>query len=198
MRGGDLAGIVLVVDFDGTLVHLTVDFEDLRRRVRELLNTSHELRPLGESLNSLNVPEELKKKAWELIEEEELKSTERVDQSLLERNVSVLREISSRGAKIVVATHRSLRSLKPFLETTQLGEVAAEVLTRDAHPSRLSQLTHVAKRYSGCCIVFLGDTVYDEKAARDAGILFVKVEKPEEFAEKAWVAVEACGLRARG
>lgn len=198
MKSGELAGVVLVVDFDGTLVNLAVDFEGLRRRVRALLNTTHELRPLGESLNSLDVPEELKKKAWEMIEEEEVKSAERVDQSILERNVGVLREISSRGAKIVVATHRSRRSLNPFLESTSLWEIAEEVLTRDSHPSRISQLKYVAEKYSGYCIVFLGDTVYDEEAAREAGLLFVKVGKPEEFAEKAWTAIEACRAQRTG
>ncbi|MEM4558315.1 MAG: HAD family hydrolase, partial [Desulfurococcaceae archaeon] len=62
---------VVVLDVDGTLIPILVDFEKLRSDVRRLLGVDHPLRPLGESLARLQVSDEAKRRAWELIEREE-------------------------------------------------------------------------------------------------------------------------------
>lgn len=183
---------IAIVDIDGTLIPILVNFDELRDRVREVLGVREELRPLGEKLEELQVPQELKKRAWELIELEELRSIERIDVSQVRENVSALRELRANGFRIVIATHRSLATSLPLLEKLGIRDLVDEIVTRDLSVNRAAQLKYLREKYEGSCMVFIGDTRYDAEASAEAGVPFIWVGSFSEFPRKIAEALLLC------
>ncbi|AFL66482.1 HAD family hydrolase [Desulfurococcus amylolyticus] len=170
----------IVIDVDGTLIPSLVDFDKLRRRIREELGVSHELKPLGLSLSRLDIPMEKKKRAWEMIEEEELNSIRLLDPGSVSTNISEVIKMVENGFKVVIATHRSKRTLEPLLEKLGLTNYISEYVTRDYSIDRVEQLNYLKAKYSE--IVFIGDTMYDEEASIKADTRFYRVKSYTELA----------------
>lgn len=183
---------VLVLDLDGTIVPLAVDFDALRVEIRRLLGVDHPLRPLGESLCSLNVDEELKKQAWALIERAELESIERIDPDSLRENVEAIKRVSGLGVQVVLVTMRSTNTLRPLLEKLGLINMFSEIITRDISPSRLRQLEIVKLHHLGDKLLFIGDTAYDEEAARRLGVEFYRVYSFKDLPQAIAQALRSC------
>jgi hypothetical protein len=68
-----------VIDVDRTIIPFLIDFEKSRSRNREITGLDHPLKPLAESLSCLQIEEELKRRAWVLIENEELESISKLN-----------------------------------------------------------------------------------------------------------------------
>lgn len=189
-------GCVVALDIDGTLIPTLVDFESLRARVRRLLGTDHPLRPLGESLAKLPVSEELREKAWKVVEEAELESTERLDPTEVADNVERVRELASLGVDVVFVTARSSRTASMVLSKLELSSMVKLILSRDVSPYRVEQLRYVLELSRGKSVVFVGDTQYDEEAAKALGVPFVKVESFRELPKALEAAVKMCRVEA--
>jgi len=157
-----LNNCLIVVDVDGTIIPLLVNFDEIREKIRRLLGINHPLKPLGESLANLPINEEDKRKAWEIIENAELESIEKINPELVRENTLILKQLRENGYKVILVTMRSRKTLLPLLEKLGLTEFSSSSLTRDNYPSRKQQLEHVKKGFQGK-IVFIGDTIYDEK-----------------------------------
>ncbi len=170
----------LVVDIDGTLIPVLVDFEELRNKVRKILNVEDPLRPLGESLYKLRIEESLKKEAWRIIEEAELESISRLDISDVRENAEAIRRASSAGLRVVIVTTRSYNTARLILERLGVSDIVEEVITRDCTPIRVDQLKYIKEKY-GDQIVFIGDTQYDERAAKEVNVNFIKVSSYREL-----------------
>jgi HAD superfamily hydrolase (TIGR01549 family) len=165
----------LIFDIDGTIIPFLVDFESLRERVRRLLGVNDELRPLGLSLEKLNLPEELKNQAWELIESEELASIDRLEASDYIENVKTICNLHQQGIAIAVVTNRSRKTAVKLLEKIGLKQCVDLLITREEGLDRKRQLEKALKLLNAECMGFLGDTVYDEKAAQELGLRFRRV-----------------------
>jgi len=50
-----LNNCLIVVDVDGTIIPLLVNFDEIREKIRRLLGINHPLKPLGESLANLPI-----------------------------------------------------------------------------------------------------------------------------------------------
>ncbi len=183
---------VIAIDVDGTIIPLNIDFEVLRSRIRELIGVNHPLRPLGESLAKLPISDELRRRAWELIEGEELKSIELLDLSEVKVNADLLRELRTMGVKAVLVTMRNRKTLIPLLLKLGLMEYADTAVTRDSHPSRRRQLEFIKTLNSGARLVFLGDTAQDEEVAVSLGINFIRVKDYRELPEAILKALKSC------
>ncbi|MCC6053196.1 MAG: HAD hydrolase-like protein [Desulfurococcaceae archaeon] len=181
----------LVVDIDGTLIPVLVDFEELRRKVRRVLGVNDPLKPLGESLHRLRIDESLKRKAWGVIEEAELESTSRLNTADLEVNAETIRRAVKSGLRVVVVTTRSYKTARIVLEKLGLLGITGELVTRDYTPIRADQLRYIIEKYTGR-VVFIGDTVYDEKAAREVGVEFIKVESYRDLPRVVEEIIQKC------
>ncbi|QOR94030.1 HAD family hydrolase [Thermosphaera chiliense] len=168
-------GKALILDIDGTIIPFLVDFESLRERVRRLLGVNEELRPLGLSLERLNVPEELKNQAWELIEKEELESINSLKPNDYEENVETICNLHQSGFKIAMVTNRSSKTAIALLEKINLKNCVDLIITREDGLDRRRQLEKALGSLKAGWAGFLGDTVYDEKAARELNIPFRRV-----------------------
>jgi len=171
----------IVIDVDGTLIPNLVDFEKLRETIREELGVREELKPLGLSLSRLDIPSVLKEKAWRIIEEEEIRAASALDPVVVRGNIEGIKRLCLKGFRIVIATHRSWKSLAPVLSKLGIMEYITEAVTRDYSVDREQQLLYLKSKYGD--IVFIGDTVYDEEAARKTGIRFYRVNAFTQLAE---------------
>jgi len=187
-----LDNCVLLIDVDGTLIPSSIDFNELREKVRRLLNINHPLKPLGESIASLPLSDELKSKAWDIIEKAELDSIESLDLNTIRDNITLIRELEERGVKMYFVTMRSRRTLVKLLEKLGLSAFTDLSITRDVYPYRRKQLEYIKSLNPNKLLVFIGDTVYDEKAAEQAGVVFIKVDNYRELYSAVYKAIELC------
>lgn len=183
---------VIVIDLDGTVIPILVDFEDLRSRIRRIIGTDHPLRPLGESLASLNISEDKKNQAWRLIEEEELESVNKLKLEEVNENVSLINEALMSGYEIVVVTMRSTTTAKLLLRKLGLGSLAEKLVTRDDFCSRRDQLKYLKQRYVSRELVFIGDTDHDEYVSRELGLRFKRVKNHYDFPRVFKEAIRDC------
>ncbi|MEM4827656.1 MAG: HAD family hydrolase [Desulfurococcaceae archaeon] len=183
---------VVVLDVDGTLIPILVDFEKLRSDVRRLLGVDHPLRPLGESLARLQVSDEAKRRAWELIEREEELSLSRLNPSDLGENLLFLELLRSMGADVYFVTMRSSKTARMLFSKLGVNIDESKVVTRDLSSFRVEQLRAIVERAGGRRVVFLGDTIYDEEAARAVGVDFIMVRSFRELPGKLESIVELC------
>jgi HAD superfamily hydrolase (TIGR01549 family) len=188
----ELDNCVLLIDVDGTLIPSSIDFDELREKVRRLLNINHPLKPLGESIASLPLSDELKSKAWDIIEKAELDSIESLDLNTIRDNITLIRELEERGVKMYFVTMRSRRTLVKLLEKLGLPTFTDSSITRDVYPYRRKQLEYIKSLNPNKLLVFIGDTVYDEKAAEQAGVVFIKVDNYRELYSAVYKAIELC------
>jgi len=188
----ELDNCVLLIDVDGTLIPSSIDFDELRENVRRLLNINHPLKPLGESIASLPLSDELKSKAWDIIEKAELDSIESLDLNTIRDNITLIRELEERGVKMYFVTMRSRRTLVKLLEKLGLSAFTDSSITRDVYPYRRKQLEYIKSLNPNKLLVFIGDTVYDEKAAEQAGVIFIKVDNYKELYSAVYKAIELC------
>ncbi|MCS7100028.1 MAG: HAD family hydrolase, partial [Sulfolobales archaeon] len=157
-----------------------------------ILGVDHPLKPLAESLARLVVGGESKELAWRLIEEEEVRSVERLDPGELAENSEFVRRLLSLGVEVVFVTARSSRSAELVLSKLGLANIAKAVITRDSTPFRVEQLKQAKALAGGRKVVFVGDTQHDEESARSLGVDFVMVGSYRELPSTLGRVVDAC------
>lgn len=182
----------VILDIDGTLVPILVDFDSLRERVKKLLGVDKPLRPLGESLAQLEISSDLKDKAWSIIEEAEEESVKRLDPFEVARNVEFVKNLSSQGIDIYFVTARSSRTALKLLSKLGLQGYARDVVTRDYSVFRKEQLRLILEKAKGKKVIFIGDTVYDEASASSVGIAFMRVKSYRDLPELLSTILEFC------
>ncbi|MCX8185165.1 MAG: HAD hydrolase-like protein [Sulfolobales archaeon] len=183
---------MVALDIDGTLIPMLVDFDELRARVRAILSVDHPLKPLGESLARLAISEELKARAWNVIEEVEIQSIEKLDISAVAENVDYVKKLLSLGFEVIFVTARSSRSTELVLSKLGLANLAKAVITRDSTPFRLEQLKQAKALAGGKKVVFVGDTQHDEESARSLGVDFVMIGSYRELPSTLNNIIDAC------
>ncbi|MEM4717692.1 MAG: HAD hydrolase-like protein [Desulfurococcaceae archaeon] len=188
---------VILIDIDGTIVPNLVDFEKLRYEIRKMIGIDHPLRPLGESLESLPLKEDLKRTAWELIEKEELASIERLRVENVQNNVSSIISAVNEKHKVVLVTIRSSRTTIPLLKKIGLKNYITEVVTRDQYKTRKMQLKYLMDKFNDSTIVFIADTLYDRDVANELGLRFIKVESYRDLPRVLENALNMCEANVR-
>jgi phosphoglycolate phosphatase-like HAD superfamily hydrolase len=165
-----------VIDVDGTIIPVLIDFEKLRSRIREIIGLDHPLKPLAESLSYLQIGEELKRKAWDLIEIEELESISKLNLGDVAENIISIKNIVQSRLEVLLVTMRSMKSTEQLLTKLGLEGFLGKIITRDKYPSRVLQLKYIREQYENAKIIFIGDTLHDEEAARELKIEFIRVD----------------------
>jgi len=175
----------LVTDIDGTLVTLPIDWDKLRSKVREALGINDHLRPLALRLVQVCKDPLLRKKAFQIVEEEEVRASLYTPSTPL--ITSFLRKLKFQGIKLGVVTLHSSKSTLIILSKLKLVDVVDCVVTRDYSVSRLEQLRktlHVLKVHPHET-VFVGDTIYDVEAGKSLGCFTVIIKNPKYRVENA-------------
>ena len=168
---------LVICDFDGTLVDLHIDVEALRATLRNLFSRAGvecDFRPLLPSLTRVHAElgdEELWRRAWAIIDEEELRACERAE--LRPGAGEFLQRLA--GAPIALFSNNSRRAVERSAQCVGLhlgrfGQIIARTQPGSLKPSAQPILELCARDW-GCSIdriVLLGDHPYDMESARDA------------------------------
>ncbi len=173
----------LITDLDGTLVDLRIDWDSLRERVRRVMGWDHPLRPLGRSIPLAARNEEEVRRAFKIVEEEELKAASRAepDNELREFFVSLRRE----GLRVGLVTMQASRSAVLVLRRMNLADLFDVIVTREYSLDRKKQLVYALKKLGirGRECVFLGDMEWDVRSGKEVGCFTVCVRRKIEGAD---------------
>lgn len=195
----------VVFDLDGTLIQSKIDYEEMRRRVMnvmidsgippeklsqsgrvwELMKGGEELqRELGLSLNSVLKVRQL---ITEALNSVELESVEKVKPT--PHALEVLEKLRRRGLSVGVATRSCNVYATRALELTGLTRYVNVLFARDdveypkPDPRHLIQVVE-ALGASPHSVVFVGDTTTDLKTANEAGIKFIGYIRDEGWGKR--------------
>jgi len=187
---------VLVSDLDGTLIHVPVNWSEVREALSSTLKS--EVSSIFEALRSARSrDEELYRRLSKLVEEYEVGSMK--DLQELRGAKELLRLLKDCGVKVAIVTLQSEGSLKRALEVSGLAPYVDVYVTRDDELDRARQIKIALQRLGAeigrDSIVFMGDRPSDLDAGRRLGIptIIIGSTVPDPLGAISAVA-EALGL----
>lgn len=177
----------VIFDYDGTLVHLNIDFDAMRRGVDSLLDSYrldhsvfkgfHILETVDKAVHLLSrenptAGRSFYQKAMKLLAGEEIRAAKRG--KILPGAVEVLRTLKSLGIKVGVVTRNCDQAVR--ITFPQIEELCEVFIPRDGvaqvkpHPAHLTlALKKMAIKRPGCCLM-VGDHILDIEAGRRIGM----------------------------
>jgi HAD superfamily hydrolase (TIGR01549 family) len=195
----------VIFDLDGTLIQSKIDYEEMRRRVIEIISEMgvsiegiSQSRKIWEIIqgservfNEIGIKKEAKemisRRINEALNEIELSSLETVEPT--RNSEEMLRALRSEGFKIGVATRGCKKYALCSLKKTGLKGYVDAILARDEveHPKPDPRhLIEVAKALE--CplnrVVYIGDTTTDLSTAQGAGVTFVGFFRKDEWGKR--------------
>lgn len=138
---------LLIFDFDGTLTHLHIDWEKLKKELRKLLGSKSSLTPLFPSIEALTKDNsELREKAWRLIEKYELEAVKEIkaDFELIE----LFKKLKARGFQVALLTLQGRQPLEKALRKLGLQEAFDNIITREETTSREKQIKKMLELFN--------------------------------------------------
>ncbi len=174
----------LVTDMDGTLVTLDIDWDELRERVREIIKTDHPLKPLGPSILEATIGnEELRKRAFELVESEEIKAA--LEASPDPELKEMLSRLKKNGIRMALVTFQSFRPTTIALKRVGVLPFFEFLITREYSLNRKEQLSITISRLQADPerTVFVGDSPWDVLAGKELCCFTVVVGRNIEGAD---------------
>lgn len=195
----------VIFDLDGTLIQSKIDYEEMRRRVIEIiLATGVSTENLSQSRRIWEIIQGSEKALEEIgltrdvrdltlrkinaaLNEVELKALETVE---LTRNAKeTLRSLRLGGFKIGIATRGCKAYALNSLEKTGLTELVDEMLARDdvEHPKPDPRHLLKVMEALGCPsdrVLYIGDTTTDLSTARAAHVAFVGFLRNDEWGKR--------------
>jgi len=189
----------VLFDFDGTLVHLPIDYTIVRHRLKGLFSQfgiKSDFHPLIESINnsllklenhlSKFLVKEVKKKANVILEDEELRSIEnaklavgaREVLSFLKKNHISVAIVSRNGRKCIEKCITKLNIPKPNLIVSR-----GDVIELKPNPKHvMAALKKMDLKPSEALLV--GDSYHDIVGGKEAGICTVLISRDKKYKEK--------------
>ena len=135
---------LLMFDFDGTLVNLSINWEKLKEDLRRLLGSKKPLVPLLSSIEAIakgNV--ELKEKAWKLIEEYELEAVGKINFD--PEMVKLFSKLKAESYRIALLTLQGRKPIEKALRKLKLRKFFDCIISREETPSREEQIEKALK-----------------------------------------------------
>lgn len=157
---------LVLFDFDGTIVRLDTDYDDLRAKLSEL-------GARGNGLLELIFAVDDDPRARHVVAEAELAGLARGSE--LGVGVDLYRRYSGSGAEVAIVTHNSREVVEEFFRTRDLP-VPAEIFDRRALGAVKSASTALPEYAQGAAsVIVVGDSDHDRELAEKLGASFVDV-----------------------
>ncbi len=178
---------LVIFDFDDTLVHLKVDWNDVKREVlkiaikeRIFLDSKEHLVVIG---NQLSKTSSLKNELDDVYRRYEKAAVDQSNYSAIPHMAALVKELHKEGYKVGLASGNHTSNLRAILARLGILRSFDVVCGRDSiwnNKPAPDQLVFIMQRtgIEKSEVIFIGDSRYDEEAARAADVVFFKVSKP--------------------
>lgn len=184
---------LVIFDFDGTLVYLKVNYEGMREELKryfEKYGIRSEFKPLIPSVNRAIL--RVEKKTGKKITKEVFEILDRFEMECVEKSLifpgssETLRKLKFKGYKIAIFSNNGEKCINTILERMKVRNIVDSIFSRD----RVKDGINVKPSEEGILEIMktlgvkkeetwmVGDRIYDEIAARSAGIRFVGIKTP--------------------
>lgn len=171
---------LVIFDFDGTIATLPVDWYGLKQRLLQFLHEQGIERTAVTLWNDIEqikrqLPPETLEEAYRCIE-----AYEHAAVPLMEVNetaVQYLNSVVAAGRRVAVCSNNMTSTARIALERLGLKECVAMIVGLDSvgrlkpHPEGVLRILHEL-RVSASDALFIGDSRFDQEAARAAGVPF--------------------------
>ncbi len=200
----------VLFDFDGTLAFLPIDYDRMRNRLKKFFSQFEincDFQPIMDSVDhslsrlKANTTEdslqELKKKAYSIVEGEELEAVEKAKAA--ESTAEILEWLRGRKKKIAIITKNGSRCIREVFNKLKLQSPDLIVSRDDVDKVKPDRehvdfaLVRLNLKPEECIIV--GDSTHDLELGKNAGILTVLVDyenkTKDNLKEKAEVIINS-------
>lgn len=197
--------VVLIFDLDNTLIHSTIDFMGIRRRLIDLLETHAVASGSRDKMMRLAIPElvalgtrsnsALGEAMWEVVAAGEAEGLKDARPDVQAR--PVLEELQRRGYRLAVLTNNAREAVRAKLDEAGLTALFDCLATRtevaEPKPSPAG-IHYVLDRLPVSRAYLIGDAWIDGVAAQQAGIPFIGIGAKRDAALErgvtpwAWIA----------
>jgi len=168
----------LILDMDGTLLHLPVDYVRLKQRLREFLGTGAEFNPLFKTIATLTSGDQAKYRGClQIIDEEELKAIDGM--RLSDDSRAILQTFRSRSYPLCLVTLQGRRPAHECLRRADIKDFFQVVLTRDDNIERYEQIKTCVEflKKSPANVLVIGDRLNDVLSAQRIGCRSVLIRR---------------------
>lgn len=167
----------VIFDLDGTLVNLNIDFNALKRQIKDILQIQIEPTPLLEIINSQTEHNLiLRQQIWDLIDEIELKSVNQIE--IFPESLSVLKKLKKENYTIALVTLQG-RKATNLIVNNYFPNCFKKVITREYSYLREIQLQIILDqlKIQKERIIMVGDRLNDVKSSEKVGIKCILVRR---------------------
>lgn len=176
--------VLVIFDFDGTIATLPVDWYGLKQRLLWLL---HEQGVERTSLTFWKDIEQIKQQLSPAALEEAYRCIEGYEHPAVpqmevnEKAIKYLKDVVAAGGRVAICSNNMTSTVRMGLERFGLKKSVAMVVGLDSvgrlkpHPEGVLKILREL-RVSASDALFIGDSGFDEEAARSAGVRFIHVD----------------------
>jgi len=175
VRAGSARPSAYVFDFDGTLASVPVDWDGVKKDLREVLGSREELPSVFPTIVRLMKDDpSIRDRAFALIDQYEERALPKA--SLSPGSFDLL-ELISRTSKISLVTMQGSRAIDSLLSRFELNLFVLHRFTREESTSRAEQVEMAlsAMGVKKDDSLFVADRLHDLNVAREIGIPFAMV-----------------------
>lgn len=129
---------LFIFDLDGTIVKLPIDWTEVKKKIRKILETNSSLTPLIPSIEQLVANSELKRRIYKVVDDEEMKAVKklRFDEDI----VRLFKKLKTLGYKLALVTLQGRKPAIEALNKLKVREFFDLVVSRDEKKDREEQI----------------------------------------------------------
>lgn len=161
-----------ILDFDGTLYHLDIDYNKLREELKSYLKTDRPLVPLIDCIKKIVRGDDELDGAFEIIDRYEIKGFE--NGHIIQGTIELLHFFKKRDIKYFIMTRNGKKVVKTFFDKYKI-DMPLEIASRDniknlkPDPEHINYILDKFRLNKEECII-IGDSNHDANIGNISGI----------------------------
>jgi HAD superfamily hydrolase (TIGR01549 family) len=172
----------IIFDLDGTLIQLPVNYNVIQNNLKELFNTSENLKPLIPTIIKLSKNDQNKINAsFNLICKEEILASKKF--KIMTDAVEILKFLKSKNLILCLVTMQCRDALEKILQKMEVLDLFDSIISRDDSYDRFEQIQNSLKKFSleSSDVFVVGDRIHDIESAKKAGCIpILKINEIEK------------------
>jgi len=166
---------LFIFDLDGTIVKLPIDWTEVKKKIRKILETNSSLTPLIPSIEQLVANSELKRRIYKVVDDEEMKAVKklRFDEDI----ARLFQKLKKLGYKLALVTLQGRKPAIEALNRLKVREFFDLVISRDEKKDREEQIEITLKTMGvpSSKAVIVADRLRDMLVAKRLGCVSMAI-----------------------